>query len=275
MEQLRKFSSEKKKHLGVILIGLQGLGGLALGSYFIKPAVVTTAAVAVSTPLYALECTDDNFKCHNTCRDGASRLSVAAIVIASTNASKSTSTSTSTSTTKKMFLTATKYDGNLGGVSGADSKCNSDSAKPSGTSTYKAFITDVTNRVACTTNNCSGGVSENKDWVLKASTSYYKSDGTTLVFTTNASGIFANGAIKAAVGNSTDETWTGIYSNGADGGWTNAYVAHCSNWSSNSSSGTGGLRGFPGVIPTSFVGDWFGKNVATCDTTRYILCVEQ
>ncbi|HNI28314.1 MAG TPA: DUF1554 domain-containing protein, partial [Leptospiraceae bacterium] len=131
------------------------------------------------------------------------------------------------------------------------------------------------NRVACTTNNCSGGVSENKDWVLKASTSYYKSDGTTLVFTTNASGIFANGAIKAAVGNSTDETWTGIYSNGADGGWTNAYVAHCSNWSSNSSSGTGGLRGFPGVIPTSFVGDWFGKNVATCDTTRYILCVEQ
>ncbi|MBS0617639.1 MAG: DUF1554 domain-containing protein [Spirochaetes bacterium] len=40
---------------------------------------------------------------------------------------------------KYIFLSATSYNGNLGGIAGADAKCNADAAKPNG-STYKAHL---------------------------------------------------------------------------------------------------------------------------------------
>jgi len=40
---------------------------------------------------------------------------------------------------KYIFVSAASYNGNLGGVSGADAKCNADAAKPN-SSTYKAHI---------------------------------------------------------------------------------------------------------------------------------------
>jgi hypothetical protein len=172
-----------------------------------------------------------------------------------------------------LFLTTSLYDGNLGGITGADAKCNSDAGKPTGTGTYKAFITDGTVRRACSTTNCTGGVSENLDWVLKPATAYYKADGTTLVFTTNASGTFSTPSdIKATVGEVTSEFWSGIYSNTASGGWTTLTPNTCTSWTVTTGSA---LRGFPGVIPATFTGDWFGKNNATCSTTRNLLCVEQ
>ncbi len=184
-----------------------------------------------------------------------------------------TGTGTAANTNKKLFLTTSLYDGNLGGITGADAKCNSDAGKPTGTGTYKAFITDGTVRRACSTTNCTGGVSENLDWVLKPATAYYKADGTTLVFTTNASGTFSTPSdIKATVGEVTSEFWSGIYSNTASGGWTTLTPNTCTSWTVTTGSA---LRGFPGVIPATNTGDWFGKNNATCSTTRNLLCVEQ
>lgn len=68
---------------------------------------------------------------------------------------------------KLIFLTAVTYTGNLGGVSGADSLCNSDSNKPNA-STYKAFVYN--------------------QFTLAPNQTYYRTDGTTLIATTDASG---------------------------------------------------------------------------------------
>ena len=97
--------------------------------------------------------------------------------------------STGTSGIKKIFVTTSLTNGNLGGVTGADSFCNNDSNKPD-SSTYKALIVSNTRR-ACTTAECSGGPSEHQDWVMSANTNYYREDGLTLIGTTTDNGIFS------------------------------------------------------------------------------------
>jgi len=92
----------------------------------------------------------------------------------------------------KIFITAAKFDGNaLGGVKGADQLCMQDANYP-GTAVYKAFLVANTgnantSRIASISPNAGDG---QIDWVLKANTSYYQVDGTTLVMSTNANAIF-------------------------------------------------------------------------------------
>lgn len=102
-----------------------------------------------------------------------------------------------------IFATAATYDGDLRtagggatGIEGADNLCalakdNEQPALPGTGSEYRAPLIDSGNRVACTSINRAGGSSEHVDWVLGANTSYKLPDGT-VVFTTNASGIFLN-----------------------------------------------------------------------------------
>ncbi|PKA12234.1 hypothetical protein CH372_10220, partial [Leptospira meyeri] len=78
------------------------------------------------------------------------------------------------------------------GISGFDNHCNNSANKPSGSHTYKALISDGIKRRACSTANCSGGTSEHIDWVLKPNQQYKRKDGTTIIGTTNANGIFVS-----------------------------------------------------------------------------------
>lgn len=135
-------------------------------------------------------------------------------------------------TRKIIFISeATGTDrGNLGGVSGADSKCMSDSGRPDA-GTYKAMIVDGTNRVACTTSNCGGGEGEHTDWVLDPSTAYYRSDVTTKIGTTNGNGIFTFPLDNSFLTDD-DELWTGLASD-----WTTG--SKCENWTSNNGTKIG------------------------------------
>ncbi len=92
------------------------------------------------------------------------------------------------STFLKIFVTAGSLGPNLVGPSG-DSTCNADGNKPGGGGTYKALAA-LTTRRACLTSNCSGGASENSNWILYPNTQYRRGDGTTIIGTTNASAIF-------------------------------------------------------------------------------------
>ena len=78
-----------------------------------------------------------------------------------------------------------------------------------GSGTYKALITDGTNRVACTSANCAtGGAGENINWVLTPSTEYFRTDGTTEIGVTTSAGIFSfplSNAITAS-----GVAWTGF-----------------------------------------------------------------
>lgn len=245
MERVKNFLSMKKRQMTIVFMGLQGLAGIAVGSYFIRPVIVGTAAVAVTNPVYAKDCGAGMHWTGCECeRD--SKVTAAVAVIAASNASKSTSTSTSTGTstatsctTCRMFVTTSTYTGAaIGGITGADAKCASDSTKPS-TGTYKAFLVDDVNRYACTTANCSGGASENKNWVIKASTAYTRVDGTAIATSTAA------GLLPAALTNpisTTGDSMLGTIRTGMAFAkdWTSRVNGHCTNYSSTSGSSTDG-----------------------------------
>ena len=161
---------------------------------------------------------------------------------------------------KRTFVTSLTYDGNLGGSTGADAKCNADPSRPGITpNVYKALLVQGAVRRATTTANMS--VSP-VDWVLLASTRYFQSDGTTLSFLSNANRIFVFGTLTNSFG--TGDAWTGI---SAD--WTN-HANHCTNWSSNSNA-VNGRFGSMNVATSSSI----SSATVTCDQQRSILCVQQ
>ena len=130
--------------------------------------------------------------------------------------------STCTDNTCKTFLTSGTFAPNSG-FSAADPFCAADANKPSTGGTYKALLAMPNVRVACTTANCSGGISENTNWILHPNTKYVRSDGTTEIFTTNSSGIFEFGTAT----NSATGTADG-YTTGLEADWTTG--ANCNNY---------------------------------------------
>ncbi|MBE7440417.1 MAG: DUF1554 domain-containing protein [Spirochaetales bacterium] len=157
-----------------------------------------------------------------------------------------------------VYVTNSAYNGNLGGVSGADAKCNSADANKPGSGTYKAMIVQGTTRRACSTANCTSS-SENIDWVFKPGAQYYRSNRTTLIGTASSAGIFASAVWD------TGETrfWTGL---GSD--WTNS-ANHCLSWTSgdNGQAGSYGLTdGTTSAMDCTGSGGWGNS---------YLLCVLQ
>ncbi len=198
------------------------------------------------------------------------------IIVLVTAQDNSTSTYTitvirSTLNAYRIFVTSSTYDGNLAGSAstgpiGADATCNSDGSKPSDGSTYKAMITDATNRSACSVSvNCTSS-SENIDWVLKANAAYARVDATPL-FTTNSAGIFVFGAMTNSFSGG-GQYWTGISTVNQwmpSGGGSN-----CNKWTSNN-GGLNGNYGDGGV--TSYTA--IAVNSSNCTALQSILCVEQ
>ncbi len=175
---------------------------------------------------------------------------------------------------KKIFITSSIYDGNIGGIVGVDARCMEDSNYP-GSGTYKALLVDGTNRRACSTANCSGGIGENIDWVLKPNTTYYRSDGITKIGTTDASGIFNFnlGNLDNSFSSSGYLYWTGLMTN-----WT-TNTATCSNWTSNAPGETG-EGGIGNSTNSSSIREFIPAGLGDCNNiTQYfrpqLLCVEQ
>jgi hypothetical protein len=172
-----------------------------------------------------------------------------------------------TVTPKKIFVSSVSTtQGDLGGVAGADSSCQSDSNKPGGDGTYKAMLAAAT-RIACTTANCSGGPSEHTDWVLAASTTYVRGSDGTEIGQTNANGIFTfplSASINPAL---TGSVLTGLNTN-----WTKRNET-CLNWTSNS-GGLWGASGYANVTTSDTIYD--GSGGADCSFGSYrFFCVQQ
>lgn len=163
--------------------------------------------------------------------------------------------SCSTSGHCKLFITATAYDGNLGGPSGADSKCMNDSNYP-GSGTYKAMV--------ITSSRVSNPGSQN-DWVLKASTEYRRLDETIIATTVpNATfdtyGTMVNSFSDLAV----SSTWTG-----AEYGWRTGRD-NCLNWTSNSGDQMGNTG-----YPTNNNSQAWDYSIYSCDEVKNIVCIQQ
>lgn len=141
-------------------------------------------------------------------------------------------------TTCRMFVTQSQYDGDRGGITGADEKCNQDANKPA-TGTYKALLMDA-NRSMTT------------DWVLQANTNYVRADGVTVVGTTNAQGIFPLGDPGFfAVQDPMDSQGykTGIQYVSAISWLPDGPAFNCQNWTS-ADPGINGHLGLTGILVT-------------------------
>lgn len=163
---------------------------------------------------------------------------------------------------KRTFLSSTALDGNIGGVAGADTICNSDGAKPSiQPNVYKAMIVDGTTRKASTTANAGDG---QIDWVFLPNTSYFRTDGTTQIMTTNANGIFVFGSLTSSFLGVMTSYWTGL---NAD--WT-TFGTHCTGWTT-----TGGNSRVGDGTPTNGNSITGMSNIPCSSVTPYLLCVQQ
>lgn len=168
---------------------------------------------------------------------------------------------------KRIFVTSSQYNGNLGGITGADTKCNADSSKPADGSTYKAILVDGTNREACTTSNCSGGPGEHTDWVLVATTSYVRASDSVVLFTTNANGIFVFGSMSNSFSSGTQVKYWSGFSNATIWG---ASGTICTSFTNTTGSGRVGLSD-----QTNYTSLRDVAGSPSCASSQNLLCAEQ
>lgn len=166
-----------------------------------------------------------------------------------------------------LFFTDTAYNGNLGGISGADSKCNAAGNKPNGNN-YKAVLVDGVNRQACKqSHDCMTNPTTNPgetliDWVLYPNQAYKRADNISLG-TTNASGTF-EGNFSTYLSMSVGSFWSGFQSD------LKPSPNNCSDWQ------TSGANGGTGKANSAYnVNSIFANSTSTCSSTLPILCAEQ
>ena len=174
----------------------------------------------------------------------------------------------------KIFVTNNNYNNGLvGNNTTFDLECNNDTAKPSGGGTYKALVMTASRKPPST------------NWVLYANRTYTRSDGSTIIGSTNADAIFFGDTtlINSIVALSDPRVWmTGIIVD-HDGTWVTADGFNCTNFSSASST-IEFTYGKPAVSKDSW-GFSFGPiQYVKCDgsenstisvTNPHLLCVEQ
>ncbi|RHX78102.1 DUF1554 domain-containing protein [Leptospira yasudae] len=196
-------------------------------------------------------------------------LAAIALVVAQTAANPSSSSGDSK---LRVFVTASSYDGNLGGINGADAKCASDANKPS-TGTYKAFITGDSGangrRYACINDGavCPGNPGTGaKNWILQVNKDYYRIDQTTKVFTTDANGLITS--ITNVVQTTAAAFWSGFEANSTTN-WSAANT--CVNWTDNQFTNNGNTGQANSGTPSVMKAD----AIPQCSGTKKLLCVEQ
>jgi hypothetical protein len=141
-----------------------------------------------------------------------------------------------------IYNTTANYTGNLGGLSGANSICNSDPNKPStgfaAAYTYKAMLNG--------NNATTSGVT------------YYRTDGVTVITTANGGNLIGAATLSNAVTGTFRYVWTGANGNS------------CSNWS----NGTNSFNGDIGESST-ILGTYWSYGTSQCQIGNSLYCVSQ
>ena len=149
-------------------------------------------------------------------------------------------------TSKIIFVSASTFSGNLGGLSGADAKCNADANKPAGSGSYKALL---------------GGNNATTTGIT-----YTRTDGTTTIAVATGGDLVGYNALESAI------SISAIYSV-----WTGGAGNNCSNWSSALSTDFGDY-GNPRIVND---GMWWyysggsGSIPVACNGSNPLYCVQQ
>lgn len=163
------------------------------------------------------------------------------------------SSGSSGSGTKYIFATSSEYDGDLGGLSGADSKCALVAIAGSLSGTFQAWISnDSTNAI--------DRITGNGPWHLTDGTLLFNNKaGLTL---TPMSNINKDENGQNVTGNG--YVWTGTDA----GGTSNA--DNCTNWTDNSLTASG-LVGFVGVNTNG----WTEYISQPCNVSTHLYCLQE
>lgn len=202
-----------------------------------------------------------------------------------------------------IFITQDGYSGNLGGVAGADVKCN-DQAYMSGSTippgrTFQALLVSST-RYPCSnpSGNDAGACGDSfvGNWPLIPGTVYYQPNGESIFNKVNENGVFDGEivALQSAAGDaSVAQFWSGVQSvhstpdglhidawafadmnPNADQSVYKANLAHCQNWTSSMSSVHGSV-GSAGRFQGNLLGPvlqstWGNYYYFSDDTVNYL-----
>jgi hypothetical protein len=173
-----------------------------------------------------------------------------------------------------VFVSSKLYDGNLGGLSGADSKCQALATAAGLTGTYKAWLSDSTTSAAYR--------------LTHASAPYVLVDGTTVV-AQNWNQLTSNGNLLHAIdktesggpppvgtfqcGGSEPTVWTYTDPSGAPVGGG----LDCSDWASSAvaTAFTGVASGTDWPFWTQFCQSGPGASASTCADSAALYCMQQ
>jgi hypothetical protein len=196
--------------------------------------------------------------------DNSASAAVIALAAIQASSSSASGSNAACATTGHCLIFVTNSNATLNaGISGLDANCTNDVNKPAGGGTYKAMVADGTNRRACTTANCGGGTAEHISWVLKPNKEYRRANGTTVIGTTTANGVFAlplTNAIQTTVVG-TNSTVTGLNTN-----WTSS-ASDCTDFAGAGST-SNGLHDDASAFMLSI-------GTSGCGNTMKVYCVEQ
>ena len=205
-----------------------------------------TASTCNATNAYALR--------RNASSNGIEECNGTSWVSASGSAGSITGT-TATMASATVFVSSSLYAGDLGGLAGADNKCQQLASTAGLSGTYKAWLSD---------NNTSAA-----SRLVHATVPYKMVDGTVIA---NDWSDLTDGTIAAAIGKTetggvsgTGIIWTNTNSNGTING-TNS----CLNWTDTSSLNSG-RWGSTSQTDTQ----WTGKSLQACGSPKALYCFQQ
>lgn len=156
---------------------------------------------------------------------------------------------------KKVFVTSTIYDGNLGGLSGADAKCQARAlaAGLANPTSFKAWISD-------SSTDAISRLTSNGPWV--------KIDGFKVA---DSKADLSDGAIFTSINQNESgnymiyQVWTGTIGAGTKAGNT------CGDWTDNSPGVQGSTGSMQGALKS---GLWTASGDAACNTLGSLYCFE-
>lgn len=160
-------------------------------------------------------------------------------------------------TIRKVFVTSVFYGGNLGGIAGADARCNARAAAAGRTETYVAWIADDTTSPAARFAQNVGPYLLADGTIVAAAWSDL-TDGTLLapINQTESGVVLAGGSV-----------WTDVATNGNAA--SVAPSGHCNGWTSQVATDSGG-RGNLGSTDAL----WTQQPAGACTVARALYCFE-
>jgi hypothetical protein len=167
------------------------------------------------------------------------------------------------------FVTSTTYTGNLGGLAGADDKCQARAEAGGFWGTYKAWLSSTfgspSSRFRCTAASCSAQGYQGVDRTPIAS------DWADLTTCDPDTDVCLDAAIsldELHQSATTDQTWTNTRTNGVPFG----QFSSCENWSNGTSGVVRGVTGQPGAVDATWTAFGF---LDGCTNTRSLYCFQQ